>query len=216
MTYFEFFPISVSGLIVAFLLFVITESLKRPYLGFKIKEEPIFEKDIKDKKRKIRFINIEVSNKKLPWLVRYFGKTANNSRAFLSFRDPSSRKELLRLNARWYTGKEPVDYIGQKVDVGLALIPQREVIPPDEVGGVGVAIKFEGDEHFYAFTNESYLHNDDWRPWGWVRYKLTKDHYLLCLEVKAEGHTYSQEFLLKNPSTTLDDFGLDYLKQNNC
>lgn len=222
--YFTFFPISISDALIAFFLgfflFILTESLKKPIFKFKVIEGQSIERNINNKKWKFKFLNIEIENKKRPKLFSFFNKTANNSRAYLIFKDASSKLEIKKLNARWYTGKEPVEYMGNdqvKIDLGLALIPQREVIPSGEIGGVSIGIKFDGDKHFYAFNNESYLYNHDGRPWAYDRHKLPKDHYLLTLKITSEGKDYCHDFLIKNPNKSVDDFVIsDLFDKNLC
>lgn len=218
MNYFQLFPISILevllGIPVGFFLFLLIEEFKKPSLSFIVVEEPLSEKEIDKTIYKWKFLNIKVLNKKKRF--RYFNSTIRDARAFLIFKDPCSKKEILKINARWYSGKEPLIYLGNKtvVDIGFALIPQRETIPPGEEGGIAIAVKFEGNSNFYAFNNESYLYQDE-GPWSYSRYKIKKDHILLCVSVKSEGVDYQEEFLIKNPNKTRHDFQLSVLESKD-
>lgn len=220
MIYFEFFPINVFDAIIGFffgfLLFAITEVKKKPQLKFEIVNGETAERKINGKEYKWKHLSAKVINFKRSKLFRYFDKTAENTTCFVIAKDPSSRHALLKIKGRWSTGREPYDYIADKVDIGLAVITQREVIPPGEESEINVAIKFEGDRHFYLFNNESYLPADDGGPFRHTRLKFDNSHLLACVVVWAGGVEYKKEFIIQNPNLKLNDFRLERTDIKSC
>lgn len=108
----------------------------------------------------VKFLNIKVKNIKRNFLHRLLinSNTANNARAWVSFHDPITKGELLKINGRWTSTKEPVDYHGG-VNIGDALVVSRETLPPNEETEISVAVKENQKKNVYAFNNESYLYS---------------------------------------------------------
>ena len=202
---------AVLGFLASFASFLAVEYFKKPRLIFSIDNGAIAQRT---DGVVYRIVSLRVKNTKRPSLLRAFDQTANNARCFVAFSDPSDNHELKSVNGRWASGREPYDYIAEKVDLGAVLIPQREVIPPNEDGVVNVAVKFEGEDHFYAFNNESYAPGDDGGAWRHTKLRFGQDHLLVTVEVLTEGHRVkSRNFLLRNPNASVDNFEVSEVKK---
>ncbi len=130
-----------------------------------------------------KFLHIKVKNNKRNLFIKFFigNQTANVARSWISFIDILTNAELLKINGRWATTKEPVDYKGS-VNIGDAIIASRETIPPDEESVIPITIKQEGKKECFAFNNESYLYS-----WQKPDFELTEKRYKIKVKVAAEG-----------------------------
>lgn len=129
--------------------------------------------------------------------------TANNARAWISFIDIQTKTELLKINGRWTSTKEPVNYTTGTVDIGSALLVSRETIPPGEESEISIALKQNGEKECFAFNNESYLH-----AWKKPDFKLEEKRYIVRVKISAEGRTWQKDFVLLNLGTTMKNFKL--------
>lgn len=172
----------------------------RPNLVFR----PSDDKDFISNGKSYKFLNLIVENKRQNLLKKFlFGNyNLNNARVWLRFKDYSSKVEFLKISARWASTREPIDPTGHVI-ISEILLPSRETIPPGEDAGVSVALKESGEKIFFAFNNDSYLHN-----WKNPDYELDENKYWVEVRLLADGEEYKHEFLLTNPSTSLRNFKL--------
>jgi len=186
------------GIILGWILTRIMEMLHKPSINFELKNDTEFYR----KNRKFKFINIAVKNKKQNILKKFFfgNSSLNNARVWLIFR---SKKEILRVDGRWASTKEPVDYSSGQPVIPEILIPSRDTVPPGEEATISIAIKEYGEDLFYIFNNESYLYN-----WKNPDYELKDSKYWLKVRLLADGNEYIGNFLLFNPSKSLRNFKL--------
>lgn len=133
--------------------------------------------------------------------------TANNARAWISFLDYNSQAEILKINGRWTTKREPVNYQTNQVDLGEALIVPREVLTVGEEFPISIAVKEAGKDSFFGFNNESYLHN----KWQNPDYELTEKTYIVNVKVSSEGKEWNKKFLILNSGRRLGMFKLQMI-----
>lgn len=154
----------------------------------------------------VKFLHVKIKNVKRSWLESlFFGNpTANNARAWVSFLDYPSRKELVKMNGRWTSKKEPVDYSTGKIDLAEVLIPPRETIPTDEETNISIALKDKGKNNFFGFNNESYVHN-----WRKPEYELDEKRYIVRVRISSEGKDFLNDFILLNPGKSLSNFKIE-------
>jgi len=197
---------AVVGFVVGVLVYLVTDNARKPKLTFTPQTGDIA---MASDGSTYRFLSVLVANERRR-VLGYLNRTANSARCYVEIKDPATRKCLLRVNGRWASGAEPFDYIAQAVDLARVVIPQREMLPVGEEGfAVNVALKFEGDEHFYVFNNENYAYADDGGPWRMARHRLEQDHVLAEVEVFAEGRRCrSGDLLIQNPNQSLANFAL--------
>ncbi len=153
----------------------------------------------------IKFLHVKVINKTRNLFMRFlFGNpTLNNARAWISFIDPVTKTEIFKINGRWTTTKEPINYDTNKVDFALAILPSREIIPAGEESEISIAIKSINESSTYAFNNESYLHK-----WKKSDFELIDNRYLIEVKVAADGNEWKKRFVLLNPGKSTANFKL--------
>ncbi len=151
-----------------------------------------------------KFLNLVVNKRPNPFKQFIFTQTnINNGRAWIIFKDYISKIEMLKINARWASTREPIDYNSGQPLIPEILLPSRDFLPVGESATISVAIKEKTEKSFFAFNNESYLHN-----WKNQDFELEENKYLLEVRLLADGKEYKQEFLLTNPSKSLKNFKL--------
>lgn len=187
------------GIVLGWLLTRVMEMLRKPRISF----EPADDSEFSRANKKFKFINVIVKNKKQNWLEKFFlgNASLNNARVWLSFEEVTFDKEILKINGRWASTKEPIDYNSGQPLIPEILIPSRDTIPQGEEATVSVAIKEYGEDSFFAFNNESYLHS-----WKNPDYELKDNKYWLKILLLADGQKYVGKFLLSNPSKSLRNF----------
>lgn len=188
------------GIVLGWFLTRFMEVLIKPNVSFHLSDDREFTKA----NRQYKFINLIVSNDKRNFLKKFlFGNSPiNNARVWLRFKDYSSKIEFLKIDARWSSTKEPVDNT-DRVIFSEIIMPSRDTIPAGEQAAISVAIKEFGEDSFFAFNNQSYLHN-----WKNPDYELDEKKYWLEVRLLADGNEYLHEFLLTNPSKALRNFKL--------
>ncbi len=187
------------GIILGWLLTRIMEMFRRPRISF----DSIDDSEFSRASKKFKFLNVIVKNKKQNWIEKFFlGNTSlNNARVWLSFGEFTSHKEVLKINGRWASTKEPVDYSSGQPLIAEILLPSRDTIPQGEEANISIAIKESTEDSFFAFNNDSYLHN-----WKNPDFELKDNKYWLEIRILADGEEYIGKFLLSNPSKSLKNF----------
>jgi hypothetical protein len=197
---------AVVGFVVGVVVYLVTDNARKPKLTFTPQTGDVA---TASNGSPYRFLSVLVANERRRFL-RYLDRTANYARCYVEIKDAASGTRLLRVNGRWASGAEPFNYLAQAVDLARVVIPQREVIPVGESGfAINIAIKFDGDRHFYVFNNENYGYADDGGPWRMKRHRLEENHVLVEIEVFAEGHRYrSGDLLIQNPNQSVANFAV--------
>lgn len=187
------------GIILGWILTRVMEMLHRPSISF----EPANDSEFSKGSKKFKFINVIVKNAKQNVVKKFFFGTPslNNARVWLSFKDYTSNIEILKLNGRWASTKEPVDYSSGQPLIAEILLPSRDTIPQGEEANISIAIKESTEDSFFAFNNDSYLHN-----WKNPDFELKDNKYWLEVRLLADGEEYIGKFLLSNPSKSLKNF----------
>ncbi len=136
-----------------------------------------------------------------------------NCRALLDvFNTDGSRAIGQRITARCSGSLEP--YSTQVVGEDLSQIPDTSRFPLGQRFDVhsysheqvGIAVKFEGGEECWIFSNESYLF-PNWQNPAW---KLARGRYYLRCEVYYEALTpATQWLLLSNDGNGFDDWSIE-------
>ena len=187
------------GILFGWLFARITNYFGRPTIIYKISNDREFATNNKT----FKFLNLIVKNKQINVFRKFLlgSSSLNNARVWLSFLDYASKAEMLKINGRWASTKEPVDYQSGQPIIPEVLLPSRDTIPPGEEASISVAIKEKGENSFFPFNNESYLHN-----WKNPDYELEEKKYFLRIRILADGNEYQKTFLLINPSKSLKNF----------
>lgn len=180
----------------------IYERLKSPSLHISVGERS----DGDRAGRKWRFLQVFVRNKKRIFPLLPTRNTAYSCRAWIQFLDEKGT-EILKLDGRWSSVKEPLvvvpisGAVGTIPDLSSIYIPPREDIPPGETVQLAVGVKFEGEEEFYGFNNISYLF--DWKnPDSKVNLNLAK----VVVNITSGENVWKKKFKVENPNSKRDNF----------
>jgi hypothetical protein len=132
---------ALSGFLLGFLANAAVAALPRPRFSY---DAVVNDPD----PRGWKFVSVDVTNKRRRGLLHFLDKTAHLCTAQIEFLDVNTRALLIDpMDARWPTFQaEPM--IAGVLDVGMAVIPHRETIPPGETASVNVAVKFVGEDDF--------------------------------------------------------------------
>ena len=187
------------GILFGWLFTRILEWFKNPLLIYEIGDD----KDFVRNNKTFKFLNLIVKNSKQSVVKKFlFGNSSlNNARVWIRFLDYESEAEMLQINGRWASTKEPVDYQSGQPLISEVLLPSRDTIPSGEEASISIAIKEKGESSFFPFNNESYIHN-----WKHTDYELGDRKYLLEIIILGDGNEYKKRFLLTNPSKSLKNF----------
>lgn len=174
------------GFLLGILATSVYEWLRRPWIAFAIGSRsvhPGFD---------CVFLHLDVLNRRLPHgLLHVFCRPAVDARAYLEYFDREGRRLLDgRLDARWTNGREPFDYVSEKTDLALAIMPQRETLQIGEAGTVPVLLRWSEDAGGYAFTNRSYLQPTP-RLHRLPEFRLPEEPVLVRLFVESEGRSWA-------------------------
>ncbi len=212
------------GFLTALLTASIYEWVRRPNLIFTVDTNSNEgERRIKSKDYKWKFLNIVVENPKRPWWQSWFwgNLPAENTRAWVSFRDYETDTELKKISARWATTKQPLNDFGRP-DWSSLLVTSRDSIPVNESASMAVAIKTNESESVYGFNNESYAFYPEYNSpydtlWSNPEFETGNDKkYKICVKVLTNGHEYTEEFLLLNPRKTYKSISLAKEEKQEC
>ena len=178
--------------------------LSKPNIRIILGEDAFMNKGLENEKK---FVHINVYNDKRNKFFRFLldNQSANNARAWVSFIEPITKSEFFKINGRWTTTKEPVNYETNKADISLALIPPRESIPAGENSVIVIAIKSNNSSSAFAFNNESYLYDN----WEKPDHELSENIYIVEVKVTSEGYEWKKRFILHNPGKTTSRFNLN-------
>jgi len=180
------------------------ERLRRPCLRLEI-EPPLDPVYMTPGNVNYRALRVQVSNKRLPWMVR---EAALQCHATVRFRHLDGRDVFLKpMEGRWAGSPQPttspiIDLKGQQIgallDFNLMSRPSRIDIHPGETEAIDIAARFESDVQCYGWSNESYFSN----PRGRNREReLGAGRYLVDVTVKSSGQPCHHRFVLMNDST---------------
>lgn len=188
------------GWILGLFSVLIVDYLKEPNLIFEVGSissgDPI---------NKWRFIHIKVKNlKRKIWFSPFTTLSAFSCKVVVKIENKS-------FVGRWTSKEQPIGNISDIIN--KALVHPREDIHPYtgeyEAVEVAVGIKYENEDEFYGFNNESYLptHKDLKN----MAYQFGKGEFDGEIVVSTLGKTYSQKFKVYNKSQRRRDFWLELI-----
>ena len=167
---------------------LIIDHLKEPNLIFEVGSIS------EDSTNKWRFIHIKIKNLKRKCLYSPFTTTI----AFAC-------KSIIKIKkksfvGRWTSKEQPIGNISNVINI--ALVQPREDIHPytveQEAVEVAIGIKYENENEFYGFNNESYLPVH--KGFRNMTYQFNKGEFNSEIIISTLGKTYSQKFKIYNKS----------------
>jgi len=162
-----------------------------------------------------QFLEIKIRQKKA-WLLFPLRRPAWRCRVtFDVFRDDGSRAIQERIIGRWSGSLQP--YRTQLVNDKLVPIPDDSLLPfgqTFDVHGsseekVGVALKYQGFDHCWIFSNESYPQKIPWEKPEW---RLESGRYYIAVRLHYDSTLAEPKrtwwILLRNDGKQFSDWGV--------
>ncbi len=168
---------------------------------------------------KWRFVHVAVSNPGAPWWLRWFTyrQSARNTVLQLRYSVPGGTGSKFELAGRWSGNPEPYQekmvnsQVQRLFDPWLVHMGRfKDVVAEGSLEEVAIAVKIQGDDDAFGFTNESYNSDNYFRL---PQYRLTKGSYVVTATA-ASGDVQSDpvRFVLHNDGPALTDLWLDIPK----
>lgn len=193
---------AIVGLLLALGLYVFDKSVE-PDLQVSVAEPS----KLPLKQGEFKSLNLKITNTKKIGALKFLNRTATQIRVRLEFLDFHSKVSMNTIVARWNSSREPVTPDYKKVDIGLALVPPREVLVPGEESTISVVIRKKDNKYCFPFNNYSYLYQEkDFETEGW---KIDDDKFIVKVKIQsAEIDKIGGEFVVLNKST-LEQFKIE-------
>lgn len=189
------------GGVVGFLLVMLVDYLKKPVILFEKGSEAL------NSQKHWKFIHIRVGNFKRRFkYIPINTQPAFSTRAIISITDGKTTKIFV---GRWASKAQPIGGVGDIINT--ALVHPREDIHPsdkkDEAVEIAIGLKYENENEFYGFNNESYLHPNFKRQ----DLKFGIGQFNGEITLSTLGYKYSKKFQINNSSEKREDFWLKVL-----
>ena len=158
-----------------------------------------------DNSNKWRFIHIRIKNlKNKHWYNPFTSSPAFACKAIIKIGDKS-------FIGRWTSKEQPIGNISEVIN--KALVHPREDIYPytveQEAVELAIGIKYETEDEFYGFNNESYLHSQ-------AGFRNTSNLFGIGkfdgeAIISTLGQIYTQKFIIHNKSKKRKDFWVELI-----
>lgn len=202
----------VIGGLITVLTAIGVEYLRRPRLNLAIENHPL-DKPLGDIMR--RNLRVTLRNESLPSGARWMQRAAaTQCRGEITFHHLNDGQDVFgrAMAVRWVKSPEPIAnqivtadgaiqfYIR---DFARAASESRIDVYPGEEELLDVAVRFDGEDECYGWSNDSYFYN--WRNPKW---KLGPARYLVKVVITSSGQKCSGLFRLVNDVNSRTDFRL--------
>ena len=191
------------GAIIAILITIAIELLRKPKLGFEILPPKDMEFDNQPANR-MRAVCLKLVNRPLPKCARWMSRNpALQCHGTITFHHLDGQNIFGRsMIVRWSGAPEPNPLRIQIGNAeGLVFDPvrithiQKMDIYPGENADIDIAARFDEEPECYGWSNESYFSNPPWRT---VQWRLTPNRYIVKVTIFSSGETFSKIFRLIN------------------
>lgn len=203
----------VFGFFLGFLGNALIEWFKTPTLEITVGSKTLPRELPRNPSIKYIFLHLNVKNKNFLW----FTQPALAVKAKISFKNPSTGKEIFSIDGRWAGNPEP--YIptnphGTEGTVNPTLYPllRRIDILSGSTEELDVGIKYDDETSIYAFSNESYEPPEE-KMWRKSKWEITLPMILLDVTVYSGTLKTRKRFLLENPSNDLTSVSIKKYKR---
>lgn len=205
----------VLGAIVAIVITIWIENLRRPKLELRTKQATDVRYPPNRPAKRGRFLALELVNKPLPRFARWMSRNAAmQCHGYITFHNIVDGNRIFpnAMPIRWSSSPELLPSIlvidnkiaGKLIEPDRYNLRPRIDVYPGEVESVDVAARFDEDDECYAWCNENYLSEPIWRN---PRWRLPKGTYLTKVTVFSAGEKCMGTFRLIN-NGSLQDFCL--------
>lgn len=206
----------IAGAVIAVLIAIGIEYLRRPSLSLAIEQTPI-DCSYTDHHpaRETRYVRLVLSNKPLPswaqWMLR---SPALQCRGTITFHHLDGQNVFGRgMAVRWAGSPQPIPLEAvtsnnerfQIFDPMRLTLDSRIDVYPGEHEVLDVAARHDAEPECYGWNNEAYLQPSVWRTPTW---RLSAGRYLVKVVVVSSGQKCTDVFRLVN-DVPRSDFRLD-------
>lgn len=194
----------VGGAVVAIVITIIVETLRRPKLSMRIAETGNTTYPPGRPASSGQYLNIELINEPLPWLFRWLSRDAAlQCRGTITFHTLDGHRYFsTAMPVRFVHSPEPVpmqivmgNQTGILVDPLRLSLDSRIDIYPGESSPFDIAAKFDADTDCYAWSNLNYFSMPAWRHPDW---KLPPGRYLIEATILSSSAKSRRLFRLFN------------------
>jgi hypothetical protein len=197
------------GILASWIAAIIYERTTRPKLALGLDKGPRALGKIEEKAPH-EFYHVRVKNRPVRWPLPG-RKPAWSCKAKIEvFNLDGTRAIKEAIQGRWTSQPEPLvpavsnDQTVNIVDFARLMLARKMDVHCHEEEQLSIALKYEGQNECYIFSNESYLYsawmNPDWR--------LDKGTYRIRITVFYERGIAQKDFLLENSDSTRDGLRL--------
>ena len=170
---------------------------------------------------KVLWVHVQVRNlpasrwERIPlFILRRPRRAATAVTARIWYQEVATKRHIIRkLSARWAGQVEPYDYIARQINpLLISLGYTRDIPPTGQPEPISIAIKYEGMDDCWAFTQESFLTAPDpqGRLWLAGHLRIPRGDYTVQVEVIYSGDTVVDNFRLscRGQGLSTEDFDL--------
>lgn len=206
------------GAIVAILITILVENLRKPRLQLGIDSPPTDVEYQNHPAKYARFLSVELANAPLPRWARWMSRnTALQCHGEVTFHHLDGQNVFGRaMTGRWSSSPEPVP-ITFRIDNHFVLISDpskltsRVDVPPGETQHLNIAARFDSESECYGWNNEAYFSDPIWRNPAWC---LNSGRYLVKVTIISAGEKCIGLFRLIN-DVSRSDFRLEKTLPND-
>lgn len=193
----------VLGAVVAIMITVWVESLRKPRLSLEIGKPSDIAYDKRPAKN-ARFLGLELANKPLPKIFRWLQRgAALQCHGMIEFYHLDGQNVFGRsMPIRWSGSPEPAPMLisaGEQriilTDPARFTLAPRIDVYPGESERLDISAKFDDEADCYGWSNENYFSNPIWRSPNW---KLPSGRFLVKVTIFTAGEKFSGLFRLIN------------------
>jgi hypothetical protein len=179
-------------IIVAVVIFILVEWLRKPSLEIQFKDEPA----TKDARR---WVHVFVYNRPRRFIMR---SPAAECRSKVTYTNLETGETKGPIETKWASKPGPVSIelgssgrpVGYSIDERTLALSRIETIPAAaEPKGLDIAVKFDGETDAWIWTPESYYGHKK------LEYRLTEGTYKIRVRIESPGiDPVEDEFILEN------------------
>jgi hypothetical protein len=208
----------VLGAVVAILITILVENLRKPRLQLSIDSPPTDVSYQNHPAQHARFLAVRLANRPLPRWARWMSRnTALQCHGEITFHHLDGQNVFGRaMTGRWSGSPEPVT-INFRIDKHFvsfsdpSKLTSTVDVPPGETRVLDIAARFDDDEDCYGWNNEAYSSDPVWRNPDWC---LSPDRYLVRVTIVSAGEKCIRLFRLIN-DVSRSDFRLERTLPND-
>jgi hypothetical protein len=211
----------VVGAIVAIIITITVETLRRPKLRMRLAPAQEVQYSLGSPASAGKYLHADLVNEPLPWLFRWLSRDpALQCRGTVTFHNlDGGRYFAASMPIRFSRSPQPVPlqiagnngFTAVLIDPDRMSLESRVDVHAGESTPFDIAVKFDSDVDCYGWSNQNYFCDPQWRHPDW---KLPPGRYLVGATIQSSGVKCSGVFRLLNQGST-NDFRLEKAQPND-